>query len=197
LEERGELLGMALHQPECWIDRAAQPDQPGLAVLGLEPRGVELVMHGSRAEIPQNRLAVASKQRPAAELVALPLADLRRRDVADVVDVEDQKRAELGRFECLAHPREPIAVQPAIVDAFLEIHPHGAERRQRAAPVVARVDILGADLADRLVHGGSPCVVVLAMRRSGAFYSKLFIAGLFARLHNYEREPSPVSLVMP
>ena len=50
---------------------------------------------------------------------------------------------------------EPVAVQAAVVDALLEVDAHGAERRQRAAPVVARVDVLGADLADGLVHGVS------------------------------------------
>ena len=94
LEQRSDLLGVTLHQPEGGIDGAAQADQPGLAVLRLEPRRVELVVHGGGAEIPQDRLAVAGEQRPAAELVALPFADLGRGDVADVVDVEDQQRAE-------------------------------------------------------------------------------------------------------
>ena len=49
--------------------------------------------------------------------------------------------------------RKPIAVQTAVVDALLEIDPHGAERRQRAAPIVARIDVFGGDLADGLVHG--------------------------------------------
>ncbi len=118
----------------------------GLAVLRREPRRVELVMDGGRAEIPQDRLAGAGEQRPAAELVALPLADLGRGDVADVVDVEHEQRAEVGFLQRLLDACEPIAVQPPIVDALLEIDPHGAERRQRAAPVVARIDILGAEL---------------------------------------------------
>ena len=35
LDQRGDLLGVALHQPKGRIDGAAQPDQPGLAVLGI------------------------------------------------------------------------------------------------------------------------------------------------------------------
>ena len=44
-------------------------------------------------------------------------------------------------------------MEAAVVDAFLEIDPHDAERRQRAGPIVARIDVVGADLADRVVHG--------------------------------------------
>jgi hypothetical protein len=50
-------------------------------------------------------------------------------------------------------------VQAAVIDAFLEIDSHGAERRQRARPVVARVDVLGGDLADGIVHGRAPVLV--------------------------------------
>ena len=153
LDQRGDFLGVALHQPERRIDGAAQADEPGLAVLRLEPGRVELVVDGGRAEIPQDRVAVAGQQRPAAELVALPLADLGRGDVADVVDVEDQQRAELGFLQRLLDAAQPVAVEAAVIDPFLEIDPHGAERRQRPAPVVAWIDVVGADLADRIVHG--------------------------------------------
>src|SRR6202048_483995 len=179
LEQRGDLLGVALHQPEGGIDRAAQPDEPRLAVLRQEPGGVELVMHRGRAEVPQDRLAVAGKQRPAAELVALPFPDLGRGDVADVVDVEDEECAELGAFQRLAHAREAIAVEPPVIDALLEIDPHDAERRQRARPVVARVDVVGADLAHGLVHSVLLIIVLyFSGRLCGAgsgrdLYSKL------------------------
>ena len=146
LMQRGDFLGVALHQAERRIDGAAQADQAGLAVLRLEPGRVELVMHGRRAEIPQDRIAGAGEQRPARELVALPFADLGRGEVADVVDVEDQERAELGFFQRLPDAAEPVAVQAPVIDPLLEIDRHGAERRQRAAPIVARVDVLGADL---------------------------------------------------
>ena len=153
LDERGDLLGVALHQAEGGIDGAAQADEAGLAVLRLEPGRVELVVHGGRAEVPQDRLAVAGEQRPAAELVALPLADLGRGEVADVVDVEDQQRAEVGFLQRLLDAARPVAVQAAVVDPLLEIDPHGAERRQRAAPVVARVDVLGAGVLRRVFSG--------------------------------------------
>src|SRR5581483_4766214 len=106
---------------------------------------------------PEDRVvAGAGEQRETAELVTLPFADLGRRDVADIVDVEDQERAELGLLQRRLDATEPVTVQPAIVDALLEIDAHGAEGRQRAPPIVARVDVLGADLqrlARSLIHG--------------------------------------------
>src|SRR6266496_1055522 len=79
-------------------------------------------------------------------------------------------------------------VQPAVIDPFLEVDPHGAERRQRAGPVVTRVDIVGADLADRLVHGSLSCAFLcLRWRQAGAQvrdYTKLFIAAVMGGLHN-------------
>ena len=136
----------SLHQPEGRVDGAAQAEQAGLAVLGLEPRRIEPVVHGGRAEVPEDRIGAAlGQQRPAADLVALPLADLGGGEVADVVDVHHQQRAEVGLLQRLPGARQPVAVQAAVVDALLEIDAHGAERRQRAGPVVARVDVLGAD----------------------------------------------------
>ena len=147
---------------------AAQAEHAGLAVLRRQPGRIEPVMHGGGAEVPQDRLAVARQQRPARNLVALPFADLGRGDVADVVDVEDQQRAALGILEHLLGAAEAVAVQAAVVDALLEIDPHDAERGQRTAPIVARVDVLGADLgqfARSLVHG---VLLVLAIRALGA-----------------------------
>ena len=51
-------------------------------------------MDGGRTEIPHHRLLAAGEQREAAELVALPFADLGARDVANVVDVEEKQGAE-------------------------------------------------------------------------------------------------------
>src|SRR5262249_24655814 len=56
-----------------------------------------------------------------------------------------QQRAEIGFLERSPGAREPVGVQPPVVDALLEIDAHGAERRQRAIPAVARIDVLGSD----------------------------------------------------
>ena len=170
-DQRGDLAGVPRHQAERGLHRAAQAEQPGLAVLRLEPRRIELVVHRGRAEVPQDRVGRAARQqRPAADLVALPLADLGRGEIADVVGVHHQQRAEIGLLQRHAGAREAIVVQAAVIDALLEIDAHGAERRQRAPPVVARVDVLGGDLADGIVHGLSPSIV--GARARSAHYSR-------------------------
>ena len=49
--------------------------------------------------------------------------------------------------------REPVAVQAAVIDPFLEVDPHGAQRRQGAALIEPRIDVVGADFAHSLFHG--------------------------------------------
>src|SRR5262249_21046893 len=95
------------------------------------------------------------QQCPAANLVALPLADLGRGEVTDVVDVHHQEGTEVGFLQCRPRARQPVTVQAAVIHPLLEIDAHGAECRQRSVPVVARVDVLGTDdrgLSDRLGH---------------------------------------------
>ena len=64
-------------------------------------------------------------------------------------------------------------MQSPVVDPLLEIDAHGAERRQGPPPIVARVDVLGADdgrLAGDLVHGVAPCswpVILMCPAQSG------------------------------
>jgi hypothetical protein len=153
LEYRRHLLGVMFHQPERRIDGAPQSDQAGLAVFRPQPRRIELVMDRRRAEVPQDRILAADEQRPARKLVAGPFADLGRGDVADVVVVKQQQRAKIGLLQRGVRAGEPVALQPAVIDALLEIDAHGAEHRQVAPPVVARVDVLRCDLA-RLALGG-------------------------------------------
>src|SRR5262249_19230876 len=63
---------------------AAHRGVGGDAVLRLEPRAVQPVVHGGRAEVPQDQLAGAGVQRVPAQLVPGPLAD---RDAGQVPDV--------------------------------------------------------------------------------------------------------------
>ena len=63
---------------------------PGLPARLGQPRRVQPVVLGRRAEVPQHRVALARQQHAARALVAGPLADVRARDVADVVLVEQQ-----------------------------------------------------------------------------------------------------------
>ena len=63
----------------------------------------------------------AQQQHPARVLVARPLADVRARDVADVVRVEEQQRAEIGGLEHPARAGEPVGPQAREVDALLPV----------------------------------------------------------------------------
>jgi hypothetical protein len=92
LDQLRDHLGVFAHQAEFRRDRAAHADDAGKAVVGLQPVGIALVVHGGRAEVPDIGAVVAGQQAEAAHLVPLPLADLGGRDVADVVHVEQQQR---------------------------------------------------------------------------------------------------------
>ena len=72
-----------------------------------QPRRVDFVMPRGGTEIPHPRFAVAGEQTPAREFVARPLADDRARDVADVVLIEDQQRAQLRLRQRITRAREP------------------------------------------------------------------------------------------
>ena len=74
-----------------------------------EPRAIELMVLGGRAEVPQNRLVILRQQREAADLVLRPGADVRRGDVAHVVHVEAQQRAHLGFREQRFDARQTLA----------------------------------------------------------------------------------------
>ena len=143
LEAGFDLLGCPLEQARLGRDRAAQPDHACQAVVARQPGRVEPVMDGGGSEVPQVRLPVPGEQREAAHLVARPFADDRAGQVADVVVVEAEHRAELRAGERLAGAREPVVVQAAEVDALLEVDRGMAVRGDLAAPVVPRLQGLG------------------------------------------------------
>ena len=123
-------------------DGAAHAEHARAAVSFVQPRRVELVMLRGRAEVPDVGLAVAGDQRVAQQLVARPLADDRARRVADVVLIERQQRAEAAARERLAHARDAVGVQPAEIDALLEVDLRMAGRLQRALPLMMRIDVV-------------------------------------------------------
>ena len=94
---------------------------PRAQVLRREPGRVELVVARRRAEVPEDRVVAARQQREARVLVARPLADVRARDVADVVRVEEQERAEIRGLERRLRPRETVAAQAGEVDPLLPV----------------------------------------------------------------------------
>ncbi len=133
-------LACRLHQPVRGRNGAAHAEHAGAEVLRRQPVAIEPVMHGGRAEVPLDRIVVAGEQREPAQLVALPLADLGAGDVADVVDVEHQQRAEVGFLERLLGAAKPVAVQAAEIDARLEVHVGMPRCRDRPSPVPMRLD---------------------------------------------------------
>ena len=142
LEDRFDLPGCVGEQGQIGADRAAHAEQPGAAVILVQPRRVELVVARGAAEVPDVRIAGAGEERVARELVARPFADHRARGVADVVLVEGEQRAEAGVRERGARAREAIVVQAAEIDALLEIHLRAARRLQRPVPAVLRIDVV-------------------------------------------------------
>jgi hypothetical protein len=133
-----DLGGMALHQAGRRRHGAAHAEHAGATILRIEPVAIEPVMDGGRAEIPDDRLLAAGQQREAAELVALPFADLGARHVADVVDVEEQQRAALRCISACPGAGEPIALQPTEVDTGLEIDIGVAGSRDVPVPIPMR-----------------------------------------------------------
>ena len=133
------LLRHLLEEADARRHRAAEARQSGKAVVFRKPRRIDLVVPRGGAEIPHPRLAVAGQQAPARELVARPLADHRARDVADVVLIEAEERAESRGCERVAGAREAVVVQPAEIDALFEIHLHAAGRLQRTLPAMTRI----------------------------------------------------------
>ena len=90
--------------------RAANRGDAGLPARLGQPGRVQLVVLGRRAEVPQDGIAFAREQRAARALVARPLADVRARDVADVVLVEQEHGAERGLAQ--RRPRLLQAIAP-------------------------------------------------------------------------------------
>ena len=102
---------------------AAQERNSGARAFS-EPRTVELVMAGGRAEIPQDGLVILRKQGEAADLVLCPRADVRGRKIAHVVHVETEERAHLRFREKGLGARQALAAQPVEVDSLFPIHRH-------------------------------------------------------------------------
>jgi hypothetical protein len=128
LPERVGDAGLDRHRP-------AHGRHAGAEVLGGQPLRVHLVMTCGRAEVPQDRVAVARQENIAGVLVPRPFADVRAGDVADVVGVEEQQRPEVGGLERLLGPLQALGAQPREVDALLPVDGH---RRAARCDVHAR-----------------------------------------------------------
>ena len=141
LEDRRDLAGGRPEQAGVRGDRAAQADHPGVDVLRAQPRAVEPVVLGRRPEVPDVRIAAAGQQRVAGHLVARPLADVGARDVADVVEVEQQDGAEVRRRRARrVRAAEPVGAQPVDVTSAPPSRRSSSRARRTVAASLNPVD---------------------------------------------------------
>src|SRR6266849_1384023 len=154
---------------------------------------------GGRAEVPDPRLTGACEQAVANQLVAGPLADDRGGDVADIVLVEDEKRAQPRARQGLARPADSIRVQAAEVHALLEVHLHAARRLDGPVPAVVRVEgVRRSGL--HLASGRLLCHVAsrnARLRALGQFTSPYFVASGPATLNVHPRTPRAAGPLAP
>jgi hypothetical protein len=80
------------------------------------------------SEVPEDWIIPAREQGEPRVLVPRPLADMRTRDVADVVRVEEQHGTEIRRLERRLGAVEPLLAQPREVDALLPVNRAGRIR---------------------------------------------------------------------
>ena len=112
-----DLLRGAREQAGLRRDGAAQADHARRGCSRAAATGS--TAGGACAAEPKSQrcgIAAAGQQRVAGHLVPRPLADVGAGDVADVVEVEQQDRAEVGRGERLARAPEPVGAEPVGVD---------------------------------------------------------------------------------
>src|SRR5439155_4835573 len=117
------------------------------------------------AEIPNPGVAVSGEQAVPDQLVARPLADDGARDIANVVLIDTQHRAQPGLAQRLTGPGQAITVQARKVDALVEIQLGRAGSLKRQVPAVCRLEIVLVDgeeirFTQLLRHGVSPSVVI-------------------------------------
>ena len=125
--------------------RPAHRGVGGDAVLGLEPRAVHAVVDRRRAEVPQEQFAGAGVERVPAQLVPGPLADRHPGQIADVVVVVDEQRAQVAGLQGGHGAAQPVLAEPGEVHPLLEVHAHApGSGRQRE----------GGNRWDSRNHGG-------------------------------------------
>ncbi len=120
--------GQRVRHPRLARHRAAHRGDAGLPARLWEPWRIEAVMLRRRPEVPQHRVALAGEQHTSRALVPSPFADVRARDVADVVLVEEQNGTEGGVAEGRSRLLQPLASKPCEVDSLLPV-----DRHRRAA----------------------------------------------------------------
>ena len=141
LEELFDFFGGLLEKARLFGNGAAQPQHARLAALRVQPGCEQPVMGRGRSEVPQVGLGVGGKERIAADLVARPFADHAAGDVADVVVVEAEHRAQAGISQRPTRSGDPVTPQPVEVDALLEVDAHRSGRGDGPGPVPVGVHV--------------------------------------------------------
>ena len=129
LEDGPDLAHRSGDQARFRSDRAGQAGVSTHAVRRVEPWRLQLVNPRRRSEVPDPRLAGTGEQGPPLHLVERPVADVRGGEVANVGGVEDEQRAEIGRFERSSCPLQSVSPEPLEVDALLPVDPHDSWSR--------------------------------------------------------------------
>ena len=145
VEDGFDFLCRLLEQSDVGTDCAAHAGVAGTDMILVQPGAVDPVMACGGAEVPDPGLAVTGEQAIPDQLVASPLADDGARDVANVVLVEAQHRAESGIAERLSRARKAIAMQALEIDALFKVDLRDAGRLKRTVPAMRRVEIVFVD----------------------------------------------------
>ena len=73
----------------------------------IQPRVVQLMVAGRRAEVPHHRLPAPRQQREPDQLVHRPRADMRRRHVPDIGEIKTQQGAQRRGLQLRPQPGQP------------------------------------------------------------------------------------------
>jgi len=115
-------LGKPIGDPRLDRHRPPHRRDAGAEVLRREPGCEQLVMACRGPEVPEDRVVPARQQREPGVLVARPLADVGARDVPDVVGIEEQERAKVGRFERGLRTVEPLTAETGEIDPLFPVN---------------------------------------------------------------------------
>ena len=94
-----------------------------------QPWRVQPMVLRRRAEVPEHRVTFSRQDHTPCALVAGPLADVRARDVANVVLVEEKQCAELGVPQRLPRFLQPLRPELGEVDPLLPVDSHRRSAR--------------------------------------------------------------------
>ena len=124
-----DLAGHQVRDTRLVRHGAAHARHSGAPARLGEPRRVQLVVASGGAEVPEDGIGVAGEQDEARVLVTRPLADMRARDVADVVGIKEEEGAEVRLGQRLPDALEALPPQPRKVDPLLPVDRHAGTAR--------------------------------------------------------------------